>query len=263
MSTTLSTHDVDPALSLARQVLYRFAALSLLDPRAGAWEELDRLRCGTLLDDAAEIVRRDPASKAEPLGRGELPLADLDPARVLSALPATAAELNRQYESIFGLIVSGACPPYETEYINGKIYDQRAKSLDDIIGFYRAFGLQPSGTHPERHDHIILQLEFMATLLNLELRAAEEETANDDRVAVCREAEQQFFREHLAWWAPAFAHLLACEAGDRFYGQAARLLAALLAAQRARLGLPPTHDGPQPTSLARPEECEGCGLGQT
>lgn len=261
MPATLPNLDVDPALSLAQQALYRFAALTLLDPRAGAWEELAALRGTTLLDDAAEIVRQDPAASPPQLGRGELPLSDLVPARVLAALPATAAEMNRQYEAVFGLLVSGACPPYETEYINGKFAVQRAQSLADISGFYRAFGLRPSSKHVERHDHVVLQLEFMALLLNLELRAAEGEDAScDQRVSVCREAQEKFFREHLTWWAPAFAHLLAREAGDGCYGQVARLLAAFLTSQRARFGLPSPQDSPPPSQLERPEECEGCGL---
>ena len=262
MSATLPQHEFDPAIYLAEMALYRFAALALLDPRAGAWEELDALRDTTLLDDAARLVRQDPAAHAETLGRGELPLSELTPGSVLSALPATAAELNQQYESVFGLLVSGACPPYETEYINGKFAVQRAQTLADIGGFFRAFGLQSSSNRPERHDHIVLQLEFMALLTFLELRAMQGESAPDaDNVSVCREAREKFFREHLAWWAPAFAHLLAREAGDGLYGKAARLLAAFLTSQRTKFGLPTPQDKPQPSQLERPEECEGCGVG--
>lgn len=261
VATTQSSLGIDRAIQQARQALYRFASLSLLDPRAGAWQQLDALRDDDLLNDAAEIIRQDPAATAERLGRGELPLKNLDPAAVLEHLPPDADQLNRQYEATFGLLVSGACPPYETEYINGKFAVQRAQTLGDISGFYRAFGLQPSDRHPERHDHIVLELEFMAFLLGMEFQATQAEDGSMiDRATVCREAQARFFREHLAWWTPAFAHLLAREAGEGFYGQAARFLAALVMSERVRLGLPLPQASPQPSQLERPEECEGCAL---
>jgi TorA maturation chaperone TorD len=252
---------VDPAVNLAQQALYRFTALALLDPRAGAWEQLDALLLSTLFEDAAEIVRGDSAAWPARLGPGELPAAELNPTSVLSALPKTADELNRQYEAAFGLLVSSACPPYETEYVNGKFAVQRAQTLADINGFYNAFGLKPSTAHPERCDHIVLQLEFMAFLFGLELQAAEDDSAaREERIRICRAARERFFREHLAWWAPAFARLLARKAGDSFYGRAARLLSALLTTQRARDGLPAPQGAPWPSTLERPEECEGCAL---
>ena len=165
MPVDTSTTNLDPALNLAHQALYRFAALCLLDPRAGSWQQLNAMRPSTLLDDAAELVRGDAVAWPAQMGLGELPATALNPARVLEFLPETAGELNRQYEATFGLLVSSACPPYETEYINGKFAVQRSQTLADISGFYRAFGLRPSSAHPERQDHIVLQLEFMAFLL--------------------------------------------------------------------------------------------------
>ena len=257
---TLTT-NFDPALMMARQALYRFSALCLLDPRRGAWQQLVALRDSTLLDDAAGLIRNKPAPWPEELGLGELPAAELNPATVLKALPATADELNCQFEAAFGLLVSSACPPYETEYINGKFAVQRAHTLADISGFYHAFGLRPSTAHPERHDHIVLELEFMAFLIGLEFEATKsDDDVSRERVETCRDAQMRFFREHLAWWAPAFTHLLARESGNGFYRQAARFLAALLTAERARFELPACQHEPQPRPLERPEECEGCEI---
>lgn len=261
MPATISEVAVDPVINRARQALYRFTSLALLDPRAGAWEQLDALRNDDLLTAAAELIHSDPAASAEELGKGELPLDELNPTVVFSKLPNTAAALNRQYESTFGLLVSGACPPYETEYINGKFTIQRSHTLADVSGFYSAFGLQVSERHVERHDHIVLQLEFMAFLLGKQLQAIDE--GNEDRVAICQEAEERFFREHLSWWSPAFSHLLARTNGDGFYGQVARLLAALITTDRARYVLPVPEGTVQPSQLERPEECEGCGLAES
>ncbi len=257
----LQQRDVDPTVRQARQLMYRFASLSLLDPRKGAWEQLGKLRGDDLLDQAAEIVRQDPAAVPEQLGRGERPPADLHPSAVLSTLPSTAAALNRQYETTFGLLVSCACPPYETEYIHEKFAAQRAQTLADIGGFYRAFGLQPSARHPERHDHIVLELEFMSVLLGLQLRANRTASAaSDEHAAVCGAAQERFFREHLLWWVPAFAHLLARESADTFYRPVARLLAALITTDRARFCLPIPSGSVEPSQIASPDNCEGCAL---
>jgi TorA maturation chaperone TorD len=262
MSVNTFATGVDPALNLAHQALYRFTALCLLDPKAGTWELLRALRQSTLVNDAAELIRSDPAAWPAALGRGELPAAELDPARVFDRLPDAADELNRQYEAAFGLLVSSACPPYETEYINGKFAVQRSQTLADISGFYSAFGLRPSSVRPERHDHIVLELEFMAFLLGLELQAARENgRLSEEYVGVCQAARERFFREHLGAWSPAFAHLLASEVGDKsFYASVARLLAALLTTQRRHYGLPTPDRTPRPSPLERPEECEGCAL---
>jgi TorA maturation chaperone TorD len=170
--------------------------------------------------------------------------------------------LNDQYEAAFGLLVSGSCPPYETEYMNSKLVFQRASGLADIAGFYRAFSLEPSAQLPERHDHIVLELEFMAYVAGLEAAATGKQSALwRERTEICRSAQQRFLAEHLAWWAPAFAHLLARQSQGSFYAAAAEFLAALIPAERALSIVPmPSVGEVRPTSIDRPEECEGCAL---
>ena len=137
------------------------------------------------------------------------PIEMLDPRLVLDRLPNSERALNAQYESTFGLLVSSNCPPYETEYINSKFAFQRSNSLADISGFYHAFGLTTSDGHPERPDHVVLELEFMASSAGTgaagRRRRFERRT---DRQQVCRDAQARFLQEHLAWWTPAFAKLL-------------------------------------------------------
>jgi TorA maturation chaperone TorD len=259
--TTLPDIAFDPALNFARQSLYRFAALTLLDPRAGSWKRLDALRRDSLVTEAAALVRDEPAAAAEQLALGERPLADLDPQPVLKRLPESAAALNEAYERTFGLLVSGACPPYESEYIDGKFTFQRSQSMGDVGGFYSAFGLQPSREHPERHDHVVLELEFMALLLGLERRAAESDADDGaDRAAVCRDAQTKFLKEHLDWWTPAFAKLLTRQDPGGFYEAASHFLAALIPAERSLLGVEPGNHVAAPSSIERPEACEGCLL---
>ncbi len=253
--------NFDPALNIARQSLYRFAALSLLDPRAGCWEQLNALRDSGILTEAAALIRGEPAAKAEALAVAERPLEDLDPRPVFAALPNSQTALNDEFERTFGLLVSNACPPYGTEYINGKFTFQRSHALADVSGFYRAFGLQLSAQHPDRPDHIVLELEFMAFLIGLQRQAIEDNSADhEEQAAICGDAQQRFLREHLAWWAPAFSRLMWRENGNGFYAAVGTMLAALMAAERSLLNVAATSGSVQPSTLERPEECEGCLL---
>ena len=261
MTETVCATDFDPAVLMARQSLYRFAGLTLLDPQAGSWEQLDALRQHALVLEAATLIRDLPAARSQSLGLGENPLDSLHPARVLARLPATRRELNEEFERTFGLLVSNACPPYETEYISSKYHFQRSNSLADVSGYYSAFGLTGSAIHAERPDHIVKELEFMAFLIGLERRAAADEASvRRQRVGVCRDAQASFLREHLAWWAPAFARLLSREAPGGFYDAAGEFLAALIPAERALLGIEPVEKNAEPSPLERPETCEGCEL---
>lgn len=256
-----NAHEYDPALNRARQALYRFAAAALADPRGGGCRLLYNRQAQSVATDAAEIVRDDMVFRAAELAQGELPLSALDTAPVLAELPATPSELNVVYESIFGLLTTGSCTPYETEYIPSKFTFQRSNGLADVAGFYHAFGLEPSSREPERHDHIVVELEFMASLIALE-RLAEESSAHasTDRALVCRGGQARFLREHLAWWVPAFARLLTRSAAGTFYAQVGDFLAAWIAAERSYLGISAEHKLPEPTTIERPEECSGCEL---
>lgn len=249
----------DASLSLARQSLYRFAALALADPRCGTWEQLSDHQTARVVNAAAELVRSEPAAKADALGLGELPLVDLDPALVLARLPASAEAFNALYEQTFGLLVSSNCPPYETEYIDSKFTFQRSHGLADIAGFYRAFGLDPSTTHPERHDHVALELEFTAFLLGLDRAAGDSDHVDRmERSVICREAQRRFLAEHLAWWVPTFTRLLSLRDPDGFYGAVSRFLAALIAAERALVDVPAPSGRVAPSLVENPDECSGC-----
>jgi TorA maturation chaperone TorD len=251
----------DPALRMARRALYRFAALTLADPRYGTWDLLSAASTAQMLNQAAAVVRGEPAAKADTLGLGERPLADLDPTAVLQRLPDSADGANGAYEQTFGLLVSSNCPPYETEYINSKFTFQRSQALADIAGYYRAFGLEPSVIHPERQDHLVLELEFVALLLGLEQAAAD--SGHPDRIgrrAVCADACRKFLDEHLIWWVPTFAHLLSKQHPSGFYDAVSTFLSALVTAERSLAGLPLPSGRVAPSTVERPEECEGCLL---
>ena len=74
IAATSPSADFDPAVNMARQSLYRFAALSLLDPQAGSWDRLDALRDDPVLLEAAALIRSLPEARPTELGLGERPL---------------------------------------------------------------------------------------------------------------------------------------------------------------------------------------------
>lgn len=248
----------DPAMTMARQALYRFAALTLADPQGSAWESLDRLREDVALMESAAYIRNRREAVSEVLGPGERPIEDLQPQKVLDRLARSRRAHTIEYENTFGLLVSNTCPPYETEFISDKHSYQRAHTLADVSGFYRAFGLTVSESHPDRQDHLVLQLEFMAFLIGLERRSGSEPADRAMRRFVCRAAQVRFFREHLAWWTPAFARLLAHESPDGFYAAAAEFIAALVPVERALLNVEIDARPVAPNSIESPDACEGC-----
>jgi hypothetical protein len=59
---------------------------------------------------------------------------------------------------------------------------------------------------------------------------------------------------------PAFARLLCKQNTQGFYDAAGVFLTALISAERAILRLPQASQPVVPTTVERPEECEGCQL---
>src|SRR5262249_508591 len=207
MSTVLELPET-AAIDLARETLYRFLAALVRDPRtAGGWGLLDpdsrHFAC-----QAADVVRTEACAKSGRLGFGELSpeVLTLEPVCVL--LEAAPDRLGAEFDRAFGVGTARGGPPFETEYhVNADPFF-RAQQMADVAGFYRAFGLQPSQAWPERPDHLAFELEFMAFLLlkkRLAAMVADLDPKAAAHAAVCAEAEQSFFRDHLAWWLPAFA----------------------------------------------------------
>lgn len=261
MSTSVAPLAFDPAIAMARQALYRFAALSLLDPKSGSWVQLNAFRNDPLLFEAAGLLRGLPAAPPEKMAPGEQPTSELDPSAVLARLPHSHEQFNQCYENVFGLLVSNACPPYETEYINSRYSFQRSNALADISGFYHAFGVTASRQNPERPDHIVHELEFMAVLIGLARRADQADFPNrDERLGTCIDAQQRFLRDHLTWWTPAFATLLCRENLGGYYDGVARFLSALIPAERSLFCIPTPNHRAAPSELEQPDACEGCGL---
>jgi TorA maturation chaperone TorD len=246
---------------LARECVYRFMALALTSPYESNWPYLLNPDDQHLALEAAALLRDEADFRPDFLGFGELSPDNLDLGTLLTELNRPLDHIKVEYDRVFGLVIPKECPPYETEYHPTSYAFQRSQQLADIAGFYRAFGLEPSGAIPERPDHITLELEFMAfVLLKKRLAAATEEAGAEasERILVCEQAERSFVKDHLAWWVPAFATGLLRKAGGGYYHAIARALAALIPVERHRLKLPAPFKPVQPELIEYPEEEAGC-----
>ena len=257
-SLDLTMSCFEPTLAAARQAMYRFASLAFLDPRDGTHRQLADSKLQEFARAAAEWLRSDPRAVAEPLGLGERLLSELDVQPALSRLPCTAQRLNEEYEATFGLLDAGDAPLCETDYMGAKFTFQRSHQMADVAGFYRAFGLDLSNQHRGRPDHIALELEFMAVLIDLERRAAG--VPDHERIDVCRNAQRRFLNEHLAWWVPTLAALLGRLHPEGFYAAVGRLVSSFLPADRALLGVDVPRQVVEMSRIEVPEECDGCLL---
>lgn len=132
-----------------------------------------------------------------------------------------------EHVAVFGLTVGSEIPPYESPYGAGNMF-QEADCMADIAGFYKAFGLEPADSCPERPDHIAVELEFMHFLAIKEAYALSNEWP--DKAQLCREAQQLFLKEHLGRWTPLFLRLLAKRAKGGVFESIANAAAAWIEA---------------------------------
>ena len=261
--------ELELDLSSARKCVYSFFALAASDPRSERWARLQDSAFQKASEEAAALLREQARQVEGDSAPGELPPDQLDLASLVKHVAASWDEVNEAYESVFGLLSSKECPPYETSYYPQTFSVFRSQKVADVAGFYQAFGVEPSRDKPERHDHLALELEFMAWLIAKEQNAPDEEKAE-----ITREAQRKFFEDHLAWWVPAFALALRRKAdgvsgpGDlaapatSLLGELGRLLAAFVQVERRLLNIKPPTElvAPKDTDGAETPECEGCEL---
>lgn len=105
---------------------------------------------------------------------------------------------------------------YAAEHLSENEF-QRVHHLADIMGFYRAFGLEPD---KDRADSLACQLEFMHYLIYKAQRAMEFE--DKEKAAVCLEAQKKFLAEYLYPGLLKIRGAIISKDKDSFYAQAAQ-----------------------------------------
>lgn len=248
MSTATAPVETSDA-ELARECLYRYLAAVVGGPFTPEWENAVDEAEQALILGAAEVLAGDGGPDA----------ADWN--RLVAALSAPPEALREQHDQIFGLIAPKECPPYETEYYPTAETFARSQQLADVAGFYRAFGLEPSRTAPERVDHLALELEFLAFLLMKRrlAHAAADDPRSAEHAEICDAAARDFLRDHLAWWVPVFAAGLARRSRGIGYPAAlAAVLARWTPAECRRMGIESVLRPARPELIELPEEQDGC-----
>ncbi len=262
---------IDTALAqlVAREQVLRLLALAASDP---ASERFALVRDKEFLDQACSAARylaELPEATPDELAPGETSPGDLDLTPLAAALGAPCGQLEDEHVSVFGLVVSKECPPYEIQYCPQTFSVYRSQRMADIAGYYSAFGLSTGRDAPERADHIACELEFLAWLVAKE-RHALSQTGDEwsERADICRDAQRSFLTEHLAWWVPAFAHALgersrSLDPQPALHAALSAALAAFVPVERALLGIDPPDVLAQPKLDEDESEvgCEGCSGG--
>ncbi len=235
-------------LALARSALYRWLALAYEDPTA---DSPDRLLAGLLsIEPALQVLSTSAPGLSEAV------------ATLRARLQAESFEtFLHTYLAAFGHAARGQCPLNEIEYGELKA-DQlfQPHRLADVAAFYRAFGLEVAADADERQDHLCLELEFMCVLAAKEAFALEHQLDSDD-LALGRDAQKKFLREHLGRWTPAFARRLARFAGDSVLGALAMVTRLFIDAECGRCGITPGNEDLmlRPVDEAGESLCTGCG----
>jgi TorA maturation chaperone TorD len=209
--------------ALARAGGYRLLAAAFTPPTPASLAEV-----------AAAVVALEAASA---LGPG---VADALRALGAAAGGADPGAVAEEYGFLFDRQVP--CPPYEGAY--GPVDPMsagKATVLADLAGFYAAFGVAPSVARPDVEDHLVAELEFMSVLALKEAWAALEGHA--DGLAVTRDAQAAFLRDHLGRWVAAFAAGVREASPLPYYGAAAHALEAWVRADAAALGVAPAPLG--------------------
>ena len=167
--------------------------------------------------------------------------------------------LEREHTEIFGHTISTDCAPYEAEYGQAHVF-QKSQAMADLSTFYGAFGLQVSPDLKDRLDHISVEMEFMHFLALKEARG-HANGDGDDRVLLCRQAQEGFLTHHLAEWILVFAQRLARKAPtDGVYSTLARLLDTHMAMEFQRFNLDATSpDASHQYEDESPDQEEECG----
>jgi TorA maturation chaperone TorD len=228
------------ALALGRAGLYRLLGGALGYPGPERLEEVGRAA------RAAAAAAGTPVDLRQALERLATAAGTADP-----------AGLAEEYTFLFDRGVR--CPPYESAWGEAAQLAGKAAALADIGGFYAAFGLAPAHAQPELEDHVAAECEFMSALGLKEAWALAQGHA--EGLAVTRDAQAAFLRDHLGRWAGAFARALGEAAALPYYGAVAETLEVWVETDATALGAIPVRvEGRRGWDPVQEEEAMSCPL---
>lgn len=144
---------------------------------------------------------------------------------------------DAEREAEFNQLFSGAmaAAPYETAY-ERDIFRKQA-TLADIAGFYQAFGFVVAEGNRWQPDHLGVQLEFCAIVLQRTAYAMAESWTEQSEI--CVDALRKFLNDHTGRWADALAGDVERSASLSFYQELASLTRDWVALEVRALELEP------------------------
>lgn len=237
--------DLDAAM--ARAFIYQFLARAFADPDGESWAWL-----------GASENRQSFWAAVKTFADGNVEAAALACVRGLT--PDALDAFLDDYVAAFGHAARGSVPMNEIEYGDLKADPLfQPHRLADLAAFYRAFGLEVDAA-AERHDHLCIELEFMSVLAAKEAYAIQQ-NLDAEPLAVVRDAQRDFLREHLGRWSPAFGRRL-CKAADGPLATLGDFLRAFVEAECARAGVRAGGEDLllRPVDEASERLCESCGI---
>lgn len=239
----MSANTLSPAEGLLlRAAMYELLAVGYAYPDAG-WRQ-------RLLDLAAELAPWVGLLDPQWPGR----LAALQAAASATDPAAAEADFNRLFSG--GMDAA----PLETAYEPDIFRKQHA--LADMAGFYRAFGFQLPAATRWQPDHLGVQMEFCAILLQRTALALEQDWG--EQVEICVDALRKFLGDHPGRWATAFAADLSRAAREPFYQHLAAVTSSWVELELRILDLAPDRlrarkIDPGDLELPTCGGCSGCG----
>ncbi|HWP31142.1 MAG TPA: molecular chaperone TorD family protein [Fimbriimonadales bacterium] len=137
--------------------------------------------------------------------------------------------LESEYLRVFTHVCAADCNPCESSYVCKHLF-QVSQNMANLSGFYRNFGVEPTG---ERHDHVSVELEFLGYLAFREAREEAEGRASKAREV--RRAQKLFLERHLGRWFLTFAFLVKRKAQEGVFYEFTELAEMLLDSEVKRL----------------------------
>lgn len=224
--------------ALARSALYQLLSQGMVYPGEDAIRALKEQD----LPQARQMAAQLPPEVAQQLTALDEQLQSID-----------IVQLQAEHRRIFSHIMSLDCPPCETVYTAHQIF-QETQELSDIVGFFRAFGLELADR--ERPDHISVELEFLHVLTYKEAYALIHHGPSKARL--CREVQRKFMQAHLGRWALLFAQRVREKAGGGYFACVASLTEAFLSADIAFLRARPEAAAADPNLRELNQENDSC-----
>lgn len=142
-------------------------------------------------------------------------------------------ELVVEYDQLFR---TGKVWLYGAEH-EAKNEFQRSNIFADIMGFYKAFSVEPDLDRP---DSLPVELEFMHFLIFKRVRALDNPADLEDaktKADTCLDAEEKFFAEHLYPAASRIAAAVNEQSTCRFYKEISEDMTRFLESEKEILGV--------------------------